>query len=167
VTATNFVAHTVTSQPGFCQARNAALTDTRMTLCASIMSRTCGPWPCGASGTDIGVSGISASHNKRVPHLACTGHKRSESRCNPCVFSALAPTDIFTCHTEESALLCNLSYYTGQHTSIGEPLQTVQSPVRESSTSLKHLSLFGHRQKYSFDTACSRTSADGVVGVIT
>jgi hypothetical protein len=42
VTATNFVAHTVTSQPGFCQARNAALTDTRMTLCASIMSRTLG-----------------------------------------------------------------------------------------------------------------------------
>jgi len=66
VTATNFVAHTVTSQPGFCQARNAALTDTRMTLCASIMSRTCGPWPCGASGTDVGVNGISASHNKRV-----------------------------------------------------------------------------------------------------
>lgn len=107
VTATNFVTHTVTSQPGFCQARNATPTDTRMTLCASIMSRTCGPWPCGVSGTDVGVS---ASHNKRVSHLACTSHKRSESRCNPCAFSALAPTDMFTCHNEESALLCNLSY---------------------------------------------------------
>ena len=104
VTLTNFVTHTITSQPEFCQARNAALTDTRMTLCASIMSRTCGPWPCGASGTDVGVS---ASHNKRVSHLACTGHKRSESRCNPCASSALAPTDMFTCHNEESSLLCN------------------------------------------------------------
>jgi hypothetical protein len=109
VTATNFVAHTVTSQPGFCQARNAALTDTRMMLCASIIGRTCGLWPCGVSGTDVGVSGISASHNKRVSRLACTGHKRSESRCNPCAFLALASTDMFTCHTEESALLCNPS----------------------------------------------------------
>jgi hypothetical protein len=104
VTSTNFVTHTITSQPGFCQARNAALTDMRMTLCASIMSRTCGPWPCGASGTDVGVS---ASHNKRVSHLACTGHKRSESRCNPCASSALAPTDMFTCPSEGPALLCN------------------------------------------------------------
>jgi hypothetical protein len=94
---------TFTSQPEVCQARNAAPTDTRMTLCASIMSRACGPWPCGVSGTDVGVS---ASHNKRVSHLACTSHKRSESRCNPCASSALAPTDMFTCHTEESALLC-------------------------------------------------------------
>jgi hypothetical protein len=103
-TPTNFVTHTITSQPESCQARNAAPTDTRMTLCASIMSRACGPWPCGVSGTDVGVS---ASHNKRVSHLACTGHKRSESRCNPCAFSALAPTDMFTCHSEGSALLCN------------------------------------------------------------
>jgi hypothetical protein len=78
-----------------------------MTLCASIMSRACGPWPCGVSGTDVGVSGVSASHNKRVSHLACTGHKRSESRCNPCASSALASTDMFTCHNEASALLCN------------------------------------------------------------
>jgi hypothetical protein len=92
------------SQPGFCQARNAAPNDTRMTLCASIMSRACGPWPCGVSGTDVGVS---ASHNKRVLHLACTGHKRSESRCNPCASSALASTDMFTCYSEESALRCN------------------------------------------------------------
>ena len=104
VTLTNFVTHTITSQPESCQARNAAPTDTRMTLCASIMSRTCGPWPCGVSGTDVGVS---ASHNKRVSCLACTGHKRSESRCNPCASSALASTDMFTCHSEESALLCN------------------------------------------------------------
>ena len=104
MTLTNFVTHTITSQPESCQARNAALTDTRMTLCASIMSRTCGPWPCGVSGTDVGVS---ASHNKRVSHLACTGRKRSESRCNPCAFLALASTDMFTCHTEESALLWN------------------------------------------------------------
>jgi hypothetical protein len=75
-----------------------------MTLCASIMSRTRGLWLCGVSGTDVGVS---ASHNKRVLHLACTGHKRSESRCNPCASSALAPTDMFTCPSEESALLCN------------------------------------------------------------
>jgi hypothetical protein len=102
-TLTNFATHTTTSQPEFCQARNAAPTDTRMTLCASIMSRTRGPWPCGVSGTDVGVSGVSASHNKRVSHLACTGHKRSESRCNPCASSALASTDMFTCHNEESA----------------------------------------------------------------
>ena len=100
---TNFVTHTITSQPEFRQARNAAPTDTRMTLCASIMSRTCGLWPCGVSGTDVGVS---ASHNKRVLHLACTGRKRSESRCNPCASSALASTDMFTCHNEASALLC-------------------------------------------------------------
>jgi hypothetical protein len=85
-TPTNFATHTITSQPKSCQARNAAPTDTRMTLCASIMSRTCGPWPCGVSGMDVGVS---ASHNKRVSHLACTSHKRSESRCNPCAFSRL------------------------------------------------------------------------------
>ena len=103
VTSTNFVTHTITSQPEFRQARNAAPTDTRMTLCASIMSRTCGLWPCGVSGTDVGVS---ASHNKRVLHLACTGRKRSESRCNPCASSALASTDMFTCHNEASALLC-------------------------------------------------------------
>ena len=108
-TPTNFATHTITSQPEFCQARNAAPTDMRMMLCASIMSRTCGPWPCGASGTDVGVSGISASCNKRVSRLACTGHKRSESRCNPCASSALAPTDVFTCHNEASALLCNPS----------------------------------------------------------
>ena len=85
---------------------NAAPTDTRTTLCASIMSRTCGPWPCGVSGTDVGVS---ASHNKRVSCLACTGHKRSESRCNPCASSALASTDMFTCYSEGSALLCSPS----------------------------------------------------------
>lgn len=90
-TPTNFATHTITSQPESCQARNAAPIDTRMTLCASIMSRTYGPWPCGVSGTDIGVSGVSASHNKRVSHLACTSHKRSESRCNPCAFSRLLP----------------------------------------------------------------------------
>jgi hypothetical protein len=102
-TPTNFATHSITSQPEFCPTRDAALTDMRMTLCASIMSRTCGPWPCGVSGTDVGVS---ASHNKRVSHLACTGRKRSESRCNPCASSALASTDMFTCHNEASALLC-------------------------------------------------------------
>ena len=103
-TPTNSVTHTITSQPEFRQARNAAPTDTRMTLCASIMSRACGPWPCGVSGTDVGVSAL---HNKRVLHLACTGHKRSESRCNPCASSALTSTDMFTCYNEASALLCN------------------------------------------------------------
>jgi hypothetical protein len=116
VTATNFVAHTVTSQPGFCQARNAALTDTRMTLCASIMSRTCGPWPCGASGTDVGVNGISASHNKRVSRARAT---RDPNRVLSIYISSLKVTCLpvfvflkllFPCACRTRSRICILSF---------------------------------------------------------
>jgi hypothetical protein len=60
-TPTSFVTHTITSQPESCQARNATPTNARMTLCASTMSCACGPWPCGVSGTDVGVNGANAS----------------------------------------------------------------------------------------------------------
>lgn len=64
-------------------------------------------WALAVRGERNGCRGQWDQCFAQQTRLACTGHKRSESRCNPCVSSALAPTDMFTCHNEESELLCN------------------------------------------------------------
>ncbi|OSS43183.1 hypothetical protein B5807_12164, partial [Epicoccum nigrum] len=68
------------------------------------------------------------------PRLACTGHHRSESRCNPCAYSALAPTGMFTCHSECAANK-SLSIYTDGSGIEGEIGSAAVCPLTQQTRS--------------------------------